>query len=93
MAFIGIGELRQKMTEILHRIEQNGEAYVITQRQGHPIALLSPLDQKKIQTKILHSTLQSIPDGWQEYTRLANELRRKWPKELSTQSLLDITRR
>lgn len=92
MAFIGIRELRQKTTEILRCVQQNGEAYVITQ-QGHPIALLSPLDQEKIQTAILRSAHQSIADGWQGYNRLANELRRKWPKDLSTQSLLDETRR
>ena len=92
MALIGIRELRQKTTEILRRVQQNGEAYVITQ-QGRPIALLSPLDQEKMEAEILRSARRSVPDGWQEYARLANELRRKWPKDLSTKSLLDQTRR
>ena len=92
MALIGIRELRQKTAEILRRVQQNGEAYVITQ-QGRPIALLSPLDQEKIEAEILHSARQSVPDGWQVYARLANELRRKWPKDISTKSLLDQTRR
>ena len=92
MALIGIRELRQKTAEILRRVQQNGEAYVITQ-QGRPIALLSPLDQEKIEAEILRSARQSVPDGWQVYARLANELRRKWPKDISTKSLLDQTRR
>jgi len=92
MALIGIRELRQKTTEILRRVQQNGEAYIITQ-QGRPIALLTPLDQEKIEAEILRSALQSIPDGWQVYARLANELRRKWPKDISTKSLLDQIRR
>jgi prevent-host-death family protein len=92
MALIGIRELRQKTAEILRRVQQNGEAYVITQ-QGRPIALLSPLDQEKIEAEILRSARQSIPDGWQVYARLANELRGKWPKDISTKSLLDQTRR
>jgi prevent-host-death family protein len=92
MALIGIRELRQKTAEILRRVQQNGEAYVITQ-QGRPIALLSPLDQEKMEAEILRAASQSVPDGWQVYARLANELRQKWPKDLSTQSLLDQTRR
>jgi prevent-host-death family protein len=91
MALIGIRELRQKMSVILRSVQQNGEVYVITQ-QGRPIALLSPLDKEKIEAELLHSASQSIPDGWEVYARLANELRRKWPKDTSTKSLLDQIR-
>lgn len=92
MALIGIRELHQKMTEILRRVQQNGEVYVITQ-QGRPIALLSPLDKEKIEAKLLRSASQSTPNGWEVYARLANELRLKWPKDISTKSLLDHIRR
>jgi prevent-host-death family protein len=92
MALIGIRELRQKTAEILRRVQQEGEAYVITQ-QGRPVALLSPLNQEKIEAEILRSARQSVTDNWQVYTRLANELRGQWPKGQTTQSLLDETRR
>jgi prevent-host-death family protein len=92
MALIGIRELCQKTTEILRRVQLNGEVYVITQH-GRPIAFLSPLDQEKNEAEILRAARQSVPDGWQVYDRLANELRGKWPKDLSTQSVLDETRR
>ena len=92
MALIGIRELRQKTAEVLRRVQEEGQAYVIT-LQGRPVALLSPLDQKKIEAEILRSALQSVSDGWQVYARLANELRGKWPKGVTTQSLMDEIRR
>jgi len=92
MALIGIRELRQKTAEILRRVQQDGEAYVITQ-QGRPVALLSPLDQEKIEAEILRSARQSVSDGWRVYHQLAEEIRKAWPAGLETQTLMDDIRR
>lgn len=92
MALIGIRELRQKTAEVLRRVQQEGQAYVITQ-QGRPVALLSPLDQEKIEAEILRSARQSVSDGWRVYHQLAEEIRKAWPAGLETQTLMDDIRR
>ena len=92
MALIGIRELRQKTAEILRHVQQDGEAYVITQ-QGRPVALLLPLDREKVEAEMVRSARQAVVDGWQIYQRLADEIRQKWPAGLDTQSLLDEIRR
>jgi prevent-host-death family protein len=92
MALIGIRELRQKTTEVLRRVQQDKQAYVITQ-QGRPVALLLPIDQEKIEAEIVRSARQSVVGAWQIYHTLASEIRQDWPADRSTQSLLDDTRR
>ena len=92
MALIGIRELRQKTTEVIRRVQQNGEAYVITQ-QGRPVAMLLPLDQEKIEAEILRSARRSVADGWKVFHRLAEEIRQAWPAGLETQTLMDDIRR
>ena len=92
MALIGIRELRQKTTEVLRRVQQEGEAYVITQ-QGRPVAMLLPLDQEKIEAEILRSARRSVADGWKVFHRLAEEIRKAWPAGLETQTLMDDIRR
>jgi prevent-host-death family protein len=92
MALIGIRELRQKTAEVLRRVQEDGQTYVITQ-QGRPVALLLPLDQKKIEAEILRSALQSVSDGWRVYHQLAEEIRKAWPAGLETQTLMDDIRR
>lgn len=92
MALIGVRELRQKTAEILRRVREEGQAYVITQ-QGRPVALLSPLDQEKIEAEILRSARQSVSNGWKVYHQLAEEIRKAWPADLETQTLLDDIRR
>jgi len=92
MALIGIRELRQKTAEVLRRVQQEGQAYVITQ-QGRPVALLSPLDQEKIEAEILRSARQSVSNGWRVYHQLAKEIREAWPASLETQTLIDDIRR
>ena len=92
MALIGIRELRQKTAEVLRRVQEEGEAFVITQ-QGRPVALLSPLDQEKIEAEILRFARQSVSDGWKVYHQLAEEIRKAWPADLEMQTLMDDIRR
>jgi prevent-host-death family protein len=92
MALIGIRELRQKTAEVLRRVQEEGQAYVITQ-QGRPVALLSPLDQEKIEAEILRSARRSVSDSWKVYRQLAEEIRKVWPAGVETQTLLDDIRR
>ena len=92
MALIGIRELRQKTTEVLRRVQRDGEAYIIT-NQGRPVALLLPLDRDKVEAEMTRSARQSVSDGWKVYQRLANDMRQNWPAGLETQTLLDEMRR
>jgi prevent-host-death family protein len=92
MALIGIRELRQKTAEVLRRVQEEGRAYVITQ-QGRPVALLSPLDQEKMEAEILRSARQSVTDSWKVYNQLAEEIRKAWPADVDTKTLLDDIRR
>ncbi len=92
MAMIGIRELRQKTSEVLRRIQEEKQAYIITQ-QGRPVAMLVPLDQEKIEAEILRTARQSVSNDWKVYHQLAEEIRKAWPAGLDTQTLMDDIRR
>ncbi len=92
MALIGVRELRHKTAEILRRVREENQAYVIT-LQGRPVALLSPLDQEKVESEMLHAARQSAVDSWAVYRQLAEEIRQSMPTDVDTQSLMDDLRR
>ena len=89
MTSIGVKELSERTSEVLQRVRDELEEYVITY-QGLPIARLLP-----VRTTMTAQPLnkQSTNQPWEVYGRLADSLRRIWPAPQRTQALLDDIRR
>jgi prevent-host-death family protein len=92
MSFIGVRELRQQASEVIRKVREEGAEYVITY-QGRPVAILLPLDAGQAEKEMVRAGKKAILDNWARYERLAEELRRTWPADLSTQDLIDSIRR
>ena len=92
MPLIGVRELRERTTEVLRRVREEKEEYIITY-QGRPIALLLPVETEEIEAAMLQAGKRAVAGGWEAYARLAESLRQVWPAEQRTQSLVDAVRR
>jgi prevent-host-death family protein len=92
MSTIGVRELRQQASEVIRKVREEGAEYVITY-QGRPVAVLLPLDAGQAEKEMVRAGKKAILDNWARYERLAEELRRTWPADLSTQDLIDSIRR
>jgi len=89
---IGVRELREQASEVIRRVRQDRAEYVITY-QGRPVAIILPLDAERADREMVQATKKAVPDNWERYERLAEELRRDWPADLSTQDVIDSIRR
>ena len=92
MSLIGVRELREQASEVIRRVRQDRAEYVITY-QGRPVAIILPLDAERADREMVQATKKAVPDNWERYERLAEELRRDWPADLSTQDVIDSIRR
>ena len=92
MPLIGVRELRERTSEVLRRVREEGAEYVVTY-QGRPIAMLLPVDAERIEAAMVQAGKQSLTGGWEAYAQLAEQARQAWPAEKSTQELLDEIRR
>jgi prevent-host-death family protein len=92
MSLIGVRELRQQTSEVIRRVREEKAEYVITY-QGRPVAILLPLDAEQAEKEMVQASKGAVLDNWERYELLAEELRRTWPADLSTQDLIDAIRR
>jgi prevent-host-death family protein len=92
MALIGVRELRQRTSEVIRRVREESAEYVITY-QGRPVAILLPLDAARAEKEMVQAGKKAVLGNWERYELLAEELRRAWPVDLSTQDLIDAIRR
>jgi len=91
MPLIGVRKLREEMSQVLRRVCEEGEKYIITHR-GRPVAILLPLDMERLEEAVVAIGREQAL-GWDEYERLAEEVRRRWPEGLGTQEVMDAIRR
>ena len=91
MALIGIRELRERASEVIRRVREEKAEYIITY-QGQPVAVLLPVDTEAVETAMLQAGKLSSAAGWQAYQRLADALRKDWPADQSSQTVLDDVR-
>ena len=91
MSVIGVRELREQATKILRRVREEGAEYVITY-QGRPVALLVPVDTERVEAAMVEAGKEAVVGGWAAYARLAEEVRRAWPKGRPAQAALDEVR-
>ena len=92
MSLIGVRELREQTSEVIRRVRQDLAEYVVTY-QGRPVAIIMPLDAARAEKEMVRAGKKAILGNWERYERLAEELRRAWPADLSTQDLIDSIRR
>ncbi len=92
MSLIGVRELREQTSEVIRRVRQDRAEYVVTY-QGRPVAVILPLDAGRAEKEMVQASKKAVLDGWERYERLAEELRRAWPADLSTQDVIDSIRR
>ena len=92
MSLIGVREMRQQASEVIRRVREEKAEYVITY-QGRPVAILLPLNTEQAEQEMVQAGKRAILDNWARYELLAEELRQTWPADLSTQDLIDATRR
>ncbi len=92
MPTIGVRELREQTSEVLRQVREAQAEYIITY-QGEPVALLLPVQAEVVEKTLVEAGQPSVADGWETYARLAEELRRDWPADKSTQELMDEIRR
>jgi prevent-host-death family protein len=92
MPTIGVRKLREQTSEVLRQVREAQAEYIITY-QGKPVALLLPVQAEVVEKTMVEAGQRSVADGWETYARLAEELRRDWPADKSTQELMDEIRR
>jgi prevent-host-death family protein len=91
MPLIGVRELRARTAEVLRRVREEKQEYVIT-HQGEPVALLLPIDEQAVQAAILQAAHGAAGNGWERYSQVAELVRAGWPAGAATQRLLDEVR-
>ena len=92
MSLIGVRELREQTSEVIRRVRQDRAEYVVTY-QGRPVAIILPLDAGRVEKEVVQASKKAVLGSWERYERLAEELRRAWPADLSTQDVIDSIRR
>jgi prevent-host-death family protein len=92
MSLIGVRELRQQTSEVIRKVREERAEYVITY-QGRPVAIILPLDAEQAEKEMVQAGKKAILGHWERYELLAEELRRAWPADFSTQDLIDSIRR
>jgi prevent-host-death family protein len=92
MSLIGVRELRERTSEVIRRVREERAEYVITY-QGRPVAVILPLDTEQAEAEMVQASKSAVIGDWERYERLAEEIRRAWPSDLSTQDLIDAVRR
>lgn len=85
---IGVRELKNNTSKIIHTVREEMAAYVIT-HHGQPVALLQPLTSDDMDK--LHQT--QIEDELAEWDLLAQKIADAWTSPKSAVSLLDEQRR
>ena len=92
MPTIGVRELRQQTSEVLRKIKEEKAEYVVT-HQGHPVAVLLPVDAQAVEQAILQVGKRGTAQAWDAYAQIAARVRQQWPKSTTSQDALDQIRR
>jgi prevent-host-death family protein len=85
MRTVGVRELKQRTSEVLRRVREQGEAVEVTFR-GRVVARLVPVSQGKTAARKSRAV-------WGEIDRLAHEIGARWPKGVSAARAVREARR
>lgn len=92
MSLIGVRELRERTSEVIRRVREEGAEYVVTY-QGRPVAVILPMDAEQAEAEMVEAAKSAVVGAWERYEQLAEEIRTAWPSNISTQDLVDAVRR
>ena len=85
MADIGVRELKIHASEIVRKVHEKRERYVVTHR-GHPVAVIIPVEQ-----------VQPVQPGnispWDELVSLGEQISQGWQSSQSSTDILTEMRR
>ena len=85
MTEVGIRELKTQASDIIRRVRENNESYVVTYR-GKPVAKLEPLADPEEKRYRAREVLA-------EMDRIAEEVSKYWPEGLSAADAVAADRR
>ena len=85
MTEVGIRELKTQASDIIRRVRDGNETFVVTYR-GRPVAKLEPLEDTETHLARDLSILE-------EMDRIAEEVTKYWPKGLSAVDAVKADRR
>lgn len=74
MATIGVRELKQRLSEVLHEVERTGESVSIT-RRGRPVVEL-----RRVEAEPTDAEIEDYLAGWD---RLSQSLEGLWPEHVT----------
>jgi hypothetical protein len=76
---------------VLSQVREDNAEHVITD-QGRPVALPVVVDEEMMEIEVVEAGKQYVAREWENYARLAEQVRRAWPPEQGTQDLLEEIR-
>ena len=85
MTEVGIRELKTQASDIIRRVRENNESYVVTYR-GRPVARLEPVQDAETRLARDLAVLEDMD-------RVAEEVARYWPEGLSAADAVSEDRR
>ena len=85
MTEVGIRELKTQASDIIRRVRENNESYVVTYR-GRPVAKLEPLESPEEKRYRAREVLA-------EMDKIAEEVSKYWPDGLSAADAVAADRR
>ncbi len=86
MKTLGVRELKERISEILRLVEEEGETIEVTKR-GEVVARLIPA------RRVTPSSENAEDDAWTDLDRLSAEISAHWPKGLSAVDAVRDARR
>jgi prevent-host-death family protein len=85
MSAIGVRELKIHASEIMRRVKENRERYVVTHR-GQPVAVIIPVDEAQPGPK-------DGASAWEELVALGQQIGRGWQSPQTSAEILSEMRR
>jgi prevent-host-death family protein len=59
MPLIGVRELRERTSEVIRRVREDGVEYVVTY-QGRPVAVILPLDTERAEAEMVQASKRAV---------------------------------
>ena len=78
MVTVGVRELKQQTSELIRRVREHGDEIFVT-HHGKVVARILPVTSAPEDTRRL----------WEDLDRLAVEIGKRWPKDISAAQAVD----
>ena len=87
MSDIGVRELKTRASEIIRKVKEEGERYIITYR-GRPVAAIVPVDDAQAESNAQAGIL-----AWDELVQLGQQISQEWNSPQTSAEILSEMRR